>query len=81
MKESEVAEVISNSIIRARPSLRSLPVEKVMSTKISDLALDSLDLTTLSLDVEDACNLVIEPEDFRRCDTLFDLQQLIFKSI
>lgn len=81
MKESEVAEVISKSIIRARPSLRSLPVDRVMSTKISELALESLDLTTLSLDVEDACDVFIGPEDLRRCETLSELQQLIFRSI
>lgn len=81
METHDVANVITESIVKARPSLRSNSGEEILKMKFSDLSLDSLDLTTLSLDVEDACGVVVEPDDFDRCQTLGDLQDFILRSM
>ena len=81
MESNELREVIIEAVVRARPFLGSDSSQQILNMKISDLALDSLDVTTLSLDVEDACRVVIEPEDFSRCETLSDLHDLVSRRL
>ena len=77
MESRQVATVIVESIIRARPALASTPEHDVLQMTLADLALDSLDATTLSLDIEDACQMFVEPEDITNCETLSDLVALV----
>ena len=77
MESSQVATIIFESIIRARPALASTPEHGVLQLRLTDLALDSLDATTLSLDIEDACHVLVEPTDFADCETLYDLVALV----
>jgi acyl carrier protein len=81
MKPNDIGAVIIESIYRARPALRSMPSKEMLSIKISELALDSLDSTTLSLDIEDFCGVIIEPLDFFDCETLRDLQTIVFERL
>ena len=77
MESSEVASVIARSIIRARPNLAGTREHDVLQMTLADLALDSLDITTLSLDIEDAFQLLVEPEDLSNCETLSDVVALV----
>ena len=77
MEYNQVATVIVESIIRARPALASTPQEDILQITLAELALDSLDTTTLSLDIEDACQVFVEPEDLANCETLADLVTLV----
>lgn len=79
METNEVATVIVESIIRARPALDSTPKDDILQMTLAELALDSLDTTTLSLDIEDACQVFVEPEDFANCKTVADLLALVTK--
>ena len=77
MDASQVKTVIANAIIKARPALAGTPEPDVLQTTLRDLALDSLDATTLSLDIEDALGIVVEPEDLAICETLSHLVALV----
>ena len=77
MESSQVATVIAESITRARPALASTPQDDILQMTLADLALDSLDTTTLSLDIEDACQVLVEPEDLANCERLSDLVTLV----
>lgn len=81
MKPDDIGAVIIESIYKARPALRATPTRAVLSIKMAELALDSLDSTMLSLDIEDFCGVVIEPLDFFDCETLLDFQTLVFERL
>ena len=79
MERDEVAKVITDSVIRARPALISNSIEEILQMNIDNLALDSLDTTTLSLDIEDATQIVVEPEDVSGCETFQELLKLLLE--
>lgn len=81
MDSDAVGAVIVEAICRARPALADKSQHEILALRVSELALDSLDSTTLSLDIEDFCGVIIEPVDFQECESVVDLQTLVFSKI
>ncbi len=73
MDLTEVEKVIIFFLGKVRPGEFQRVPENWKSQRIEDLALDSLDLTTLALDVEDATAVFLGPDDIRKLKTLGEL--------
>jgi acyl carrier protein len=76
--ENSALEGIFLSFLQAvRPKKVSEGVNPWQSLSFDELALDSLDLTTLCLDIEDGAGVEVRVEELTRFQTLGDLKDWV----
>ena len=76
MTEESITIVLLEFLAQTRPTEFIDVPNGWKSRSVSDLGFDSLDLTTLSLDIEESIGVRIEPEEIGALDTLGDLIRL-----
>lgn len=77
--QEEVGKIIVACIKKIRPNAVSMRDDRILSLALSELMLDSLDTTTLCLDIEDNFGVVLNPEELLRCGTLLDFQSIVVR--
>lgn len=77
MSINPIETTVLSFLARARPNEFTNPPENWKSQEVGDLGLDSLDLTTLSLDIEDSLNVLVEVHEISGAPTLGNLIELI----